>query len=81
MMTDRAELLLESIDKKLAAILAIVVDDYLRRTPNVGMARQRPIDKTLHDVGFTDAEVANLLGKSRQAVSQLLQREKTGKRT
>ena len=63
------------IDTKLAALLAIVVDGHLRAT-EMAKPRPRSIDRMLVDVGLTKVEVSRLLGKSQQAVGQVLARDK-----
>ncbi|MFC6157185.1 hypothetical protein [Kribbella jiaozuonensis] len=68
---------LKRIDTKLAALLAIVVDGHLRDT-EMAKPRPRTIDKMLVDVGLTQVEVARLLGKTPQAVGQVLQKDKKG---
>lgn len=72
---------LRSIDTKLAALLAITVEQYLRNTSGAAKPRPRSIDKLLHDAGLTHSEIGNLLGKTRQAVSQILDKEKPSKGT
>jgi len=71
---DAALELLRRIDTKLAALLAIVVDGHLRDT-DIAKPRPRTIDKMLADVGLTQSEVAQVLGKTRQAVGQALQKD------
>jgi hypothetical protein len=65
---------LERIDAKLAALLAISVDRYLRET---GIARPKPrsIDRMLSDVGLNASDIASLLGKTERAVYKVLQEE------
>ena len=64
--------LLQKIDTKLAALLAIAVEDLLRQTPDLADPRPRSIDRMLADVGLTGVEIAALLGKTPQAVSNQL---------
>lgn len=73
-MSDETLDLLKRLDTKVSALLAILIDGYLRDT---GLAQPRPrsIDRMLVDVGLTGSEVARLLGKSPQAVSQVLARD------
>jgi hypothetical protein len=73
-MADEMLAVLKRLDTKLSALLAILVDQHLRDT---GLAQPRPrsIDRMLVDVGLTGAEVARLLGKSPQAVSQVLAKD------
>ena len=63
---------LQKIDTKLSALLAILIEDLLRRTPDMADPRPRSIDKLLADVGLTGVEIAALLGKTPQAVSNQL---------
>ena len=74
--------LLKRIDAKLGALLAIGVEDLLRRTPELANPRPRSIDRLLTDVGLGQSEIASLLGKSPQAVGQMLRSEgrKTAKK-
>jgi hypothetical protein len=67
---------LAAIDVKLNALLAIAVDSYLRET-GVAKPRPRSVDKLLNDVGLNQAEIARLLGKSSQAVGQVLAKKKS----
>jgi SOS response regulatory protein OraA/RecX len=61
------EAVLRSIDAKLGAILALLLDGYLRQT---GLARpkERTIDELLAAAGVSTAEIARLLGKTDRAV-------------
>jgi len=67
--------LLGRIDSKLAALLAISLDAYLRET---GVARPRPrsIDRLLTDAGLSAKDIAALLGKTERAVHLVLQSER-----
>ena len=69
--------LLKRIDSRLAALLAISLDTYLRET---GVARPRPrsIDRLLTDAGLSAKETAALLGKTERAVHLVLQSERKG---
>jgi hypothetical protein len=64
--------LLERIDAKLGAILALTLDDYLRST---GIARPKPrsVDRLLADAGLNTATIAQMLGKTDRAVQLQLQ--------
>lgn len=63
---------LERIDAKLGAILALALDQYLRET---GAARPKPrsVDRLLADAGLNAATIAKLLGKTDRAVRLQLQ--------
>jgi hypothetical protein len=65
---------LKRLETKVTALLVILVDQYVRET---GLAQPRPrsVDRMLVDSGLTGSEVARLLGKSPQAVSQVLAKE------
>jgi hypothetical protein len=56
-----------TLEKMIAALLAINVDQYLRDT---GIARPKPrsIDRMLNDVGLSARDIAALLGKTERAV-------------
>lgn len=72
--TENEELIsaIQSIDRKLSALLSIAVDQHLRRTPDLANPRPRNIDQILSDAGMLGTEIATTLGKSPQAVSQAL---------
>jgi hypothetical protein len=72
------EVLLKRIDAKLGALLAILLDQYLRET---GAARPkiRSIDRLLTDAGLTAKEIGALLGKTERAVHMVLAGERGGK--
>lgn len=72
--------ILRSIDARLSALLAISVEDLLRRTPELANPRPRSIDRLLTDAGLDQAQVATLLGKSPQAVSQQLAKDGKAKK-
>jgi hypothetical protein len=61
---------LESIDAKLGAILALILDSYLRET---GIAKPRSVDRLLADAGLNTATIAKMLGKTERAVNLKLQ--------
>jgi hypothetical protein len=69
---------LQRIDSKLTALLALILDDYLR---NTGIAKPKPrsIDRILIDAGLSAREVAGLLGKTERGVHISLQRERERK--
>ena len=58
---------LQRIDAKLSALLAIVIDSYLRQT-DVARPKPRSIDKMLRDAGVPTGTIAALLGKTERAV-------------
>jgi hypothetical protein len=62
--------LLESIDSKLSAILALMVDAHLRETNS--RHRDRTPDELLSAAGLSSAQIAGLLGKTPRAVRKLL---------
>ncbi len=64
--------ILERIDAKLGAILALTLDGYLRET---GAARPKPrsVDRLLADAGLNTATIAKMLGKTDRAVQLQLQ--------
>ena len=72
------EATLKDIDYKLAALLAITVDQYVRET---GIARPKPrsIDRLLADAGLPTKQIAALLGKTDRAVNLVLASERASK--
>ncbi len=72
------EEILRKIDSKLGALLAIMLDQYLRET---GVARLKPrsIDRLLTDAGLTPKEIGGLLGKTDRAVNLVLAAERQAK--
>lgn len=74
---ERQLALLDSIDTKLGALLALVLDAHLRET---GIAKSKPrgIDRLLADAGLSPKEIGALLGKTDRAVRmQLATKEKS----
>ena len=69
---------LRKIDTKLAALLAIAVDQYLRET-GVAKPKPRSIDRMLTNVGLSPQEIAALLGKTDRAVHLVLAAEREAK--
>lgn len=65
---------LQSIDAKVSALLAIQIHRTLMEAPDLASPRPRSIDRILYDSGLTQPQIAALLGKSVQAVSQMLKR-------
>lgn len=68
-MSDEA---LERIDAKLGAILALILDSYLRQT-GVAQPKARSVDRLLADAGLNTATIARMLGKTDRAVQLQLQ--------
>jgi len=68
----------EQIDSKLTALLALILDGYLRQT-GVAKPKDRTIDRILIDAGLSARQVAGLLGKTERAVHISLQREREAK--
>lgn len=66
---------LKKLNCNVSAMLAIAVDRYLRDT-DLAKPRPRSIDRMLADLGLTRAEIAKLLGKTPQAVSLALSKDK-----
>jgi hypothetical protein len=62
------------LEAKVSAILAIMVDRYLRET-GVARPKVRSIDRMLTDVGLEAKDIAALLGKTERAVYLQLQAE------
>lgn len=62
---------LKKNNRMLYALLAITVDQHIRGT-DIAKPRPRTIDRMLTDVGLTGVEIAKLLGKTPQAVSNAL---------
>lgn len=69
---------LEQIDSKLTALLALILDGYLRQT-GIAKPKDRTIDRILIDAGLSARQVAGLLGKTERAVHISLQREREAK--
>src|SRR4051812_17349401 len=61
--------ILSSIDQKLSALLALAIAD---RLPETARARSRSLDSVLRASGMAVADIAVLMGKTRQAVDQSL---------
>jgi ParB-like chromosome segregation protein Spo0J len=60
--------ILQRIDKRLSVLVAIVLDQYLREV--AAKPKERSAEQVLADAGLTHQQIADLLGKTRQAVSQ-----------
>lgn len=69
---DDALALLRSIDKRLGVLLSLAIAD---RLPEGSRASKRSLDGVLHAAGLSHNEIASLMGKSRQAVQQVLKAE------
>lgn len=67
--------LLQSIDSKLTALLALYLDSYIHQT-GAAQRKDRSVDRLLSDAGLSAAEIAGLLGKTDRAVHLQLQRER-----
>jgi hypothetical protein len=66
---------LKKTNRLLSALLTITVDRHLRDT-DLAKPRPRSIDRMLADLGLQGAEIAKLLGKTPQAVSLALNKDK-----
>jgi hypothetical protein len=70
----KEEAVLQSIDSKLSALLALTIDQYLRE---IGAKRKtRSIDRLLSDAGLTSTQIGPLLGKTGRAVNLVLAGER-----
>jgi hypothetical protein len=67
---------LESIDAKLAALVALAVDVHLRTYGTPRQQRPRSLDRILTDAGLSARDVGELLGKTERAVHLALQAER-----
>lgn len=67
-----SEEVLQRIDAKLGAILALLLDSYLRQT-GVAQPKPRSVDRLLTDAGLNTATIAKMLGKTDRAVQLQLQ--------
>ncbi len=67
--------ILQSIEAKLSALLAIEIHRTLIDDEGLAKPRPRSIDRLLSDAGLDQTEIAALLGKSASAVSQMLAKE------
>jgi len=78
---DETMQVLQRIDAKLGAILSLLADQLSREAAG-NRHRPRTMDRMLTDAGLNPTEVGRVLGKSRQAVSQVLARDgKPSKKT
>jgi hypothetical protein len=75
---DRTTELLERIDTKLGALLALVLDAHLRDS-GIAKPKERSIDRLLTDAGLSAQTIAAMLGKTDRAVLLALQREREAK--
>lgn len=66
------------IERRLTALLSIEIDKHLRASPELAKPRPRSIDRLLSDAGLKGTEIAAILGKSPQAVSQALAADRKG---
>jgi hypothetical protein len=67
--------LLERIDSKLAALLALVLDAHLRES-GIAKPKGRALDRLLTDAGQSPQTIGALLGKTDRAVTKMLQSER-----
>jgi hypothetical protein len=65
---------LDRVERALNAILAISIDRHLRDYPELGSAKAPKMEHILSDAGLSGTEIAVLLNKTKQAVSQNLSR-------
>jgi hypothetical protein len=63
---------LQRIDAKLGAILALILDSYLRHT-GIAQPKPRSVDRLLADAGLNTVTIAKILGKTERAVQLQLQ--------
>jgi hypothetical protein len=63
---------LAQIDSKLTALLALILDGYLRQT-GIAKPKERSIDRILTDAGLSARQIAGLLGKTERAVHKQLE--------
>lgn len=66
----------KSIDQKLNALLAVEVARLQAEDPSLTESRHPSVESILAAAGMTQTAIAQLLGKSVQAVSQRLAKEK-----
>ena len=67
--------LLQSIDTKLGALVALHTHRLLLDDEDLAKPRPRSIDRLLLDAGLSQTEIGRMLGKTRQAVGQVLKRD------
>lgn len=65
---------IDTIERKLSALLAVSIHRLLLEEPSLARPRPRNIDQLLTDAGLRQAEIAELLGKTQQAVSTAVSR-------
>lgn len=79
-MSDDVTQTLRSIETKLTALLTLAADEVLRarleRESASGRYRTRSLDRMLADSGMSGVEIGRVLGKTQQAVSQALAKDK-----
>jgi hypothetical protein len=68
--------MLEAIDAKLTALVAVAVDVHLRIYGTQRQQRPRSLDRLLTDAGLSARDVGKLLGKTERAVHLALQAER-----
>lgn len=81
MAQEGVEQVLGKIDAKLSALLALLLDQHLRRQEDARVRpKERSIDRLLRDSGISAADIARLLGKTERAVNlQLKPRLRKGR--
>lgn len=63
---------LESIDAKLTALVSLQTHRILIEDESLARPRPRSMDKMLHDAGLSQKQISAVLGKSVQAVGQMI---------
>ena len=66
--------ILKAMDRKLSALVAIHTQRLLVEDSDLAKPRPRSVDRLLHDAGLSQQEIADVLGKTRQAVGQVLKK-------
>ena len=70
--------LLQAIDLKLGALVALHTHRLLLDDVDLAKPRPRSIDRLLTDVGLSQREIGRILGKTPQAVSHVLKKDGHG---
>jgi IS30 family transposase len=66
---------LQSIDRKLSALISLLAD-LRQRTAEQGDKSAPKVEALLHKAGLSSPEIANLIGKDPQAVRKAIQRSR-----